>query len=48
MKSNIKVEPNNITTVDEFIPDDGAIDGSFLEDAGQDAVFNNIEQESER
>ncbi|KAK6641175.1 hypothetical protein RUM44_012884 [Polyplax serrata] len=47
VKSNIKVEPNNITTVDEFIPDDGAIDGSFLEDAGQDAVFNNIEQESE-
>lgn len=47
VKSNIQVD-NSITTLDEFVPDDGTIDRSFLEDTGQDSAFNNVEPESER
>ncbi|EEB12445.1 conserved hypothetical protein [Pediculus humanus corporis] len=48
-KSNIKVDnttTTTTTTVDNFVPDDGAID-RFLEDNGSETIVNRMESDSE-
>lgn len=38
-----------VPSVEEFVPDEGCLDRSFLEDVGQEAVpGSNVEPESDR
>lgn len=48
VKVNSNVKNDGVTSVEEFVPDDGALDRSFLEDEPQEVIPGNMEADSDR